>query len=91
MPGKPTSIVNKPIRPQNKHKQEAPDVLHIHPRTRLREPSNLTFKFKTTRGKMKSDIDSQERQRTIVSRSTVECMHPSPPPPKKKKIMEFYF
>ena len=59
------------------------------------KPSNLTLQsdcigqFKTTGGKMKSDTDSQERQRTIISRSTVECMPPSLPP--KKKFMEFYF
>ena len=40
---------------------------------------------------MKSDTDSQERQRTIVSRSTVECMPPSlPPPPKKKKLWSIF-
>ena len=57
------------------------------------KPSNLTLQsdcvgqFKTTKGKMKSDTDSQERQRTIISRSTVECMLPSlpPPPPHQKK------
>ena len=32
---------------------------------------------------MKSDTDSQERQRTVISRSTVEFMTP-PPSPKKK-------
>ena len=37
---------------------------------------------------MKSDTDSQERQRTVISHSTVEFMSP-PPPPKKKKTDEY--
>ena len=61
------------------------------------KPSNLTLQsdcvgqFKTTRGKMKSDTDSQERQQTIISHSTVECMPPSLPPPQKKKLWSFIF
>ena len=34
---------------------------------------------------MKSDTDSQEKQRTVISRSTVDFMASSPPPPPKKK------
>ena len=41
--------------------------------------------YKRTRGKkMKSDTDSQERQRTVISRSAVEFMTPPP-----KKIDEY--
>ena len=36
---------------------------------------------------MKSETDSQERQRTVISHSTVEFM--TPPSPPKKKIDEY--
>ena len=59
------------------------------------KPSNFILQsdcigqLKTTKGKMKSDTDSQERQRTIISRSTVECMPPSLPPKKNYGVLVF--
>ena len=87
-----TGIITRRVKETKKHltcctsAQEVGSGLNFY-----RVIASVQFEtYKRTRGKMKYDTDSQERQRTVISRSTVEFMTlPIPPPPPKKKRNKF--